>query len=169
MDQTERTKITIIVNDEDTLYSSFSPEPEFSDKVQLYIKSKAAVEDMEHSINLHVLSRVPLDEDRFRTAVSNWIRQERALFRKIEKETIRMLIGLLVFGSIFIILSLALEKRIGVLKYTLIPILGSLALSRATGILIVDMPTIKAQRWMLNGLEKNNMITFEYDSDKELV
>ena len=79
MDHKEQVNITLIVNDEKSLYSTFSPEPEFSDKVQMYIKSKAAVEDMEHSINLHVLSRVPLDEDRFRTAVSNWIRQEREL------------------------------------------------------------------------------------------
>ena len=76
-----------------------------------------------------------------------------------------MLIGLLAFGSIFLMVSLALQQRFEVLKYSLLPIMGSLALSKATGILLIDMPTIRAQRWMLNELEKKNMITFEYDSD----
>ena len=169
MEQTEQTNITLIVNDEETLYSSFSPEPEFSDRVQMYIRSKAAVEELKQSINLHAISQEPLDEDRFRAAVSSFIRQERALFRKIEKDTIRMFIGLLVVGSIFLVVSLALQQRFEVLKYSLLPIMGSLALSKATGILLIDMPTIKAQRWMLNKLGKKNLITFEYDSDKELV
>ena len=84
---------------------------------------------------------------------------------KIEKDTIRMFIGLLVVGSIFLVVSLALQQRFEVLKYSLLPIMGSLALSKATGILLIDMPTIKAQRWMLNKLGKKNLITFEYDSD----
>ena len=57
MEQTEQTNITLIANDEETLYSSFSPEPEFCDRVQMYIKSKAAVEELKQSINLHVISQ----------------------------------------------------------------------------------------------------------------
>ena len=78
-----------------------------------------------------------------------------------------MLIGLLVFGSVMIVVSLALVNRFDLLKYSLLPILGSLALSRAVRIMIIEMPVIRAQRWMINEMEKNNMISFKYDTEPE--
>ena len=86
-----------------------------------------------------------------------------------------MLVGLLILGSVFIVLSIALQKQFEVLKYSLLPIMGSLALSKATGTLIIDMPTVRAQRMMISEMEKHNVITFEYvhedntSPDKELV
>ena len=168
MDNKEQTKITLVVNDENSLYSPFSPEPEFSDSVQWYIRTKLAGEDVEKSISMNVISHVTLDEDRFRAAASNWIAQERKFFRKKEKETFRMLVGSLIFATVFIILSLALEQRFNLLKYSIIPILGSLALSKAAGIMAFDMPTSRAQRWILDELEKNNVITFQYDNEKKV-
>ena len=175
MDNIKQNDIRLVVSDEKTLYTPFDPEPEFNSSVKEYIRSKAAVENTGQNINLTVISRQPLDEERFRTAVSNWIIEEKALFRKKENETIRMLVGMLIIGSLFFILSLALQKRFEVLKYSLLPILGSLALSKAAGILLLDMPTVRAQRWMLGEMEKQSVITFEYvheenlSPDKELV
>lgn len=164
----EQMLITIVAKDEESLYLPFSPEPEFSNIVQWYIKDKVAGEDIKKSIRLHVISREPLDEGRFRTASSNWIRSERKKFREEERETLRLLTGMLIFGSLFVILSIALANNIGVIEHTLIPIIGSLALSRAAGIMVIDMPTLRAKRWMLDGMEKNNVISFEYkDDDKE--
>ncbi len=74
-----------------------------------------------------------------------------------------MLIGLLIFGSIMIIACLSLQKNIDVLQYSLMPIMGSLALSRAATILIIDMPALSTKRWILDSIEKNNVISFEYD------
>ena len=169
MDNRQRTTITLIVNNEERLYAPLSPEPEFDYKTQMYIKTKAAEEDMKSTIDMHVVSREPLNEDRFRTAVSNFVKQERALLRRTEKETLRTFIGLLAFASIFIMLSVALQQRFEVLKYSLLPFMGTLSLSRAARILLLEMPTMNAKEWMLNELEKNSKITFEYESDKELV
>ena len=174
-DLIEPKDVRLVVGDESDLYNPFNPETEFSAHVKEYIQSKAAGVDPGQSINLHVISSEKLDEDKFRTAVSNWIEEEKALFKKKERETKRMLVGLLILGSVFIVLSIALQKQFEVLKYSLLPIMGSLALSKATGTLIIDMPTVRAQRMMISEMEKHNVITFEYvhedntSPDKELV
>ena len=114
-----------------------------------------------------VISQKPIDEERFRAASAYWIRTEKTVFRVQEKNTVRMLFGTLVFGSIMLILCLSLGKNIDVLQYSLMPIMGSLALSKAASILVLDMPIIRAKRWILDGIEQKNFITFKYDSDKD--
>ena len=176
MGNAEQTNIKLIVDDEQSLYVSFSPEDEFSDSVKSYIRSKLS--DGMHSrqgINMTVISRKPIDEERFRSAVSNWIRDEKESFNKREKETRISLIGGLVFGSLLLILSIVMEQRVEVLKYSLLPIMGSLALSKAASVLVVDVPTIRVERWFFTEIEKNSVITFEYvheedpSPDKKLV
>ena len=162
MDRTEQKIIRLDVSDELKLYTPFNPEAEFSESVKKYIKSKAAIEKPGQSFILSVTSRKTLDEERFRAAVADWIREEKALFRIKEQSTILTLLGLLVFGSVFIMVSLALQNQFEVLKYSLLPILGSLSLSKATGILILDMPMGRAQRRIINEMEKKNVVTFEY-------
>ena len=104
---------------------------------------------------------VPIDEDRFRSAVANWVQEEKLKFRQEEKTTNRMLIGFLVIASLFIILSLQLEKRVEALSYTIIPVLGSVALGRAAGICLTDLPINRAKRQMINDMENNSPIIFE--------
>ena len=70
--------------------------------------------------------------------------------------------GLLILGSILIVLSLALEKHVEVLKYSLLPVMGSLALSRAAGILVLKMPTNTKSEKLIREMEENSVITFEY-------
>lgn len=165
MANTASTNIKLIVSDEKDLYSKFSPEDEFNDSVKAYIKSKITDESSTMGISLTVVSPKPLDEEKFRAAAASWIRDEKAKFRAKEKNTFFMLIGLLIFGSIMLILCLSLQKNIFELQYSLMPIMGSLALSKATGILVIDMPVIQAQKWILNAMNKNNVIQFEYESD----
>ena len=168
MKKTKRMTITLYNVNEKILYNPYSLEQEFHYGVQRYIKARAALEPTGTIIDMHIISQEPLDEDRFMAAVSSFVEQEKALLRKKEKETLRMLFGLLAFGSIFIVLSLTLMERFEVLKYSLLPVMGSLALSRATAILVIDIPTIRTQKLMLNAIEKNSRITFEYQSDTEV-
>lgn len=161
----ELKSISLVVDNEQDLYTPLSPDPEFNFAVKQYLKTKAADVDDSQNIKMTVLSKKPIDEEKFRSAVSNFIQDEKRVLKIEEKDTIRMLIGLLVFGSVFILLSLSLEKMIDVLKYSLMPIMGSLALSRAVHILIMELPTIHARKWIINGLEKNSVIIFKYDQE----
>jgi hypothetical protein len=165
MKQREPMNIRLVVDDEQTLYSPFSPEAEFNEPVQKYLRGKLAGMDYHQSISLTVISREPINEDRFRSAVSDWINDEKAMFRKNEKDNLHLLIALLVFGSILITLSVALEKRFEILQYTLFPIMGTLALSKAAGKLLIDMPISVAKKRILDQLEKNNIITFVCDQE----
>ena len=162
MDNAEQKNIRLVVDDEQKLYTPFSPEDEFNEPVKAYIRSKIAGKDDYQSISLTVMSRDLLNEEKFRSAVSNWIRDEKAMFQKTGKDLMRMLVGLLIVGSILIVLSLALEKQVEVLKYSLLPVMGSLSLSRAAGIMVLKLPTNTANKRRINEMEQNSVITFEY-------
>jgi hypothetical protein len=68
----------------------------------------------------------------------------------------------LILGSVLIIVSLALEKHFTLMKYSLIPILASFALGKAAGILIKELPENGITKAVINTMEHNSMITFEY-------
>ena len=162
MNQRELKNITLVVDDEQSLYNKFSPEAEFSESAKAYIRSKIAAKGDHQGLGLTVRSRDPLDEEKFRSAVSSWIRDEKAIFRKIERGLLRTLAALLIVGSVLIVLSLALEKHVEVLKYSLIPILGSLSLSKAAGIMVLKMPINSKNKRLINEMEDSSVITFEY-------
>ena len=159
-------QIRLVVEREQNLYSSFSPEVELDDSVKGYIRSKIRGMDHSEHIDLHIISKVPLDEERFRTAMAKWGEDELALLKMNYKDTFRMLIGTLILGSVLLILNLLLQKRSELVKYTLIPIIASMALGRAAGILAIDLPTYGAKKRLINGMRKNSLITFEYGHDK---
>ena len=167
MKQTEQNNVRLIVKDEQDLYTPFNPEAEFSYSVQEYLRSKIGKIyrlDYSHGIILTVISQEPINEVKFRSAQANWISDEKALFRIKEKATCRLLITLLVTGSILLMLSMSLVKRIDVLQYSLLPIMASLALSKATGMLLIDIPISNAKKHLLNQMEKNSVIVFEREN-----
>ena len=111
MDQTGPKSISLVVNNEESLYTPFSPEAEFTELVKAYIRSKLADEKYLQGISMTVFAQEPIDEERFRTASANWIRSEKTVFKTQERNTIRMLIGTLVFGSIMILMCLHIWLR----------------------------------------------------------
>ena len=163
MHHVEQMNIILVVEDEKSLYTNFSPEAEFDHDVKEYIKSKIAGKE-DKSIRLTVVSQKPLDEEKFRSAVSTGISDEKKVLRQSEKNTTRLFFGLLVFGSIMILLSSVLVSRFTVLQNTLIPIMGSVSLTRAVRTLIIDVPKVRAQKWIFKEMEKNNVVSFEYDN-----
>jgi len=167
MDREEQKTIKLVVESEQSLYSTFSPEDEFDASVKSYIRSKAAIGNHNKNISLTVISQKPLDEERFRAAMYNWARDEKALMDAEMKDTMRMLVGMLVFGSIMIILSVMMQKRFEEVQYSLMPIMGSLALGKVVEILIVNIPIYTARKKIINDMQKGTPqkgtpVTFEY-------
>ena len=158
----EQQNIRLVVDDEPSLYSTFSPEDEFSDSVKGYIRSKMITGGFKRYAGLTVISRKPIDEDRFRLAITNWVRDEKEVFKRDKIETLRLLIGMLIFGSVLMVFSIKLQQKYEVARYSLVPIMGSLSLSRATGILIIDLPILSSKIKALNRMEKGSVVTFEY-------
>jgi hypothetical protein len=168
MENKDQKYITLVVDDEQYLYLPFSPEPEFSNSVKSYIRSKASVDNHRENIHLRVVSQEPLDEERFRTAMSNWGKDEKAVMDVEMKDTMRMLIGTLIFGTIMILLSLMTEARFEVAKYSLMPIIGSLALGKAAEILVFSFPTFGVKKRLITEMGKGTSVTFEYGQEKKL-
>lgn len=160
--------ISLVVDSEQNLYSRFSPEDEFDESVKAYIRSKVRERDHSQNISLTVISRKPLDEERFRTAMSNWGKDEKAVMDVEMKDTMRMLIGTLIFGTIMILLSLMTEARFEVAKYSLMPIIGSLALGKAAEILVFSFPTFGVKKRLITEMGKGTSVTFEYGQEKKL-
>ena len=168
MKQTEGNTIRLVVNDEQTLYTPLNPETEFSPLIKNYIKTKTAIFNYYHGLNLTVISREPVNEEKFRLAVANWIADEKAVFRKNKRENTITVIALLVAGSILIVWNILLQKRYEGVQYSLLPIMASLALSRAAGILLMDIPKNHAEKQLLLQLEKDSTITFEREKHDQL-
>ena len=147
-DHKEQKNIRIVVENEQDLYTPLSPEDEFNDSVKSYIRSKITGGGMKRYVGLTVISRTPIDEDRFRSAVAHWARDEKEALGSDRKEKLRLLIGLY-----------------EVARYSLVPIMGSLSLSRATGLLIIDLPILSSQIKAFNRVERGSEVTFEYRSD----
>ena len=85
MHHVEQMNIILVVEDEKSLYTNFSPAAEFSHDVKDYIKSKIAGEEDNKRIRLTVVSQEPLDEEKIRSAVSAWISDEKRVLRQSEK------------------------------------------------------------------------------------
>ena len=161
MSEKEIKDIRIIVENENSLYVPYSPESEFNEGLKSYIRSKVAELSSGSGIRLVVISPTAMDEEKFKTAIRNWTRDQKAVFAREDKITSRTLISLLVFASFFIILSMYLSKYDNVFSYTIIPVLGSVALGRAAGMFISEMPVSKGKKHYLKEVEKNSTIVFE--------
>ena len=163
----ETKNIRLVVDDEQSLYTPLSPEDEFNDAVKSYIRAKITAGGLKRYTGITVVSRKPIDEDKFRTAISNWVRDEKEGFKREGIETVRLLIGMLIFGSVLVVSNIKLQQKFEVARYSLVPIMGSLSLSRAVGILIVDMPVFLSKIQALNRIEKGSVVAFEYHPDAE--
>ena len=148
------TDIRLLVNNEQDLYTPLSPESEFRQEVKDYIRKKAACADYNNNFRLRVICSSPVDEQKFRAAVASWAREEKISFSQESKATNRLLVGMLVIASVFIILSL--------FSYTIVPVLGSVALGRAAGIFLSDLPINTAKQRLIDEWEKKSIIVFEY-------
>ena len=161
MNLKESKEIKILVNKEEDLYTPFSPDSELNDDVKNYIKSKIIPAGYQNNFTLTVIYSDAIDEDRFRAAVSNWIKDEKEIFRQKAEASRRLLIGLFVIASIFIIANLAMVKTFNVLSYTIIPVMGTVALWKAADICITELPIINVKRKLLREMENNNNIVFK--------
>ena len=164
-DHKEPKNIRIVVEDEEALYTKLSPEDEFNDSIKSYIRAKITGRGFNRYTGLTVISRKPIDEDRFRSAVSNWVRDEEDVFKSDRYEKVCLLIGLLLFGSALVVFGIKLQDKYEVARYSLVPIMGSLSLSRATGILVIDLPLLSSKIKLLKRVENGSMITFECHPD----
>ena len=64
MNDPKHINIRILVDSEEKIYTSYSPEPDLSWSLKAYIKSKTAAIDHNDTIDLTVVSKSHLNEDK---------------------------------------------------------------------------------------------------------
>ena len=166
MNQTERMHIRLVVENEESLYNHLSAEDEFSEAVKKYLRAKTACRYDHQGIALTVMSREPVNEERFLSAKSNWIREEKALFQKSEKDFLLALVVHLILGSVLIILSLSLIKKAEWLSHSLLPIFASICLGKAAEIMVTGLPSNGRAKELIREVEQNSLITFAYGREQ---
>lgn len=159
----EKKNIRLIVEDEQSLYTSFSPDSEFNENVKQYIRSKASIVDYRQPIELTVISSSPLDEERFKSAIANWINDETTLFIRQEKQSLQLPRVMFIVGASIIILITLLKQFIEPLTFAVIVIIGTAVLGRGVTNWYEHTLGIKAKRWLLSELKKTNTIVFQND------
>ncbi|MCR5034606.1 MAG: hypothetical protein K6B42_04195 [Clostridia bacterium] len=163
MAQQETNIIRLVVEDEQSLYSPFSPDCEFNENVKQYIRSKASLGDYRQPMELIVISSSPLDEERIRSAIANWVKDEKTLFIRKEKQSTQLPSAMFIIGASIIILITLLRQFIEPLTYAVILIIGTAVLGRGVTNWYEHTLGIKAKRWLISELNKTNMIVFRID------
>jgi len=112
---------------------------------------------------LTVISSSPLDEERFRSAIANWIKDEKTLFIRKEKQSVQLPSAMFIIGASIIILITLLRQFIELLTYAVILIIGTAVLGRGVTNWYEHTLGIKAKKWLLSELNKTNVIVFQND------
>lgn len=154
--------IRLLVKDEQSLYSPFSPDAEFSEPVKSYIRSKTLGDDFKQQIKLTVISSAPLDEDRFRTAAANWVKDEKAGFEQDYKRYIHFPRAMFIIGVLIIILVSLLKPYLDPLTHAIILIIGTAVAGKGVVNWYEQVPAIRARKQLTKEIDKTSTIVFEY-------
>lgn len=161
MKQQKLNNVTLVVEDEQSLYTPFSPDSEFNENVKQYIRSKFFDMDLRQDLRLTVISSSPLDEERFRSAAAVWIEEERAKYRVEEQNSVRLQRALFLIGATIVVVSTILKPHIEPLTFAVILIIGTAILGKGVTNWYEDVPALKARRWLLKEAEKKDTVLFE--------
>ena len=159
--------INLLVKDEQSLYTPFSPVAEFNEPVKSYIRSKILLHDYKQQIKLTVISSSPLDEEKFRSAAANWIEDEIALFAQDEKNSTHLPTAMFIIGVLIIILVSLLKQYFEPLTYAIILIIGTAVAGKGVTNWYEHVPAIKARKWLSEEIDKTSTIEFEYTESQD--
>lgn len=162
MEQQIVNNIRLLVNDEQSLYTPFSPDDELSEPVKSYIRSKVIGHDYRQEIKLTVISSSPLDEEKFKSAIANWIEDERAVFEQNEKQSTTLTSAIFIIGVSIIILLSLLKQHLEPLTAAIILIIGTGLTAKGVQRWYEQVTTFKAKKWLTAEKGKKSTIVFEY-------
>ena len=159
--------IRLLVKDEQSLYSPFSPDAEFSEPVKSYIRSKTFGDDYKQQIKLTVISSSPLDEEKFRSSASKWVEEEKAVFEQNYRRFIHLPRAMFIIGVLIIILVSLLKPYFEPLTHAIILIIGTAVAGKGVVNWYEQVPAIRARKWMTEEINNTSTIVFEYTDGQD--
>jgi len=163
MESNDLYSIMLQVTDEQSLYQPLNPEDEFSAGVKQYIRSKAVCINKKQSLKLVVISPDALNQERFKSAVMNWIHEEKTRFRQETDRNYFVQVRMLITGILFILLGSFWKNHIGdeSLMHIVISAIGSFGLGRAVAAWIERLPENTMTLRLINEMEATSLIEFK--------
>lgn len=147
--------ITLNVESEEELYNSLDPQQNLlADNVKAYVYDKLQARDQPDGVELCVCSKVPIDEERFKSAIDRLIEEEnRSIHASRKRNRIQQA---LMFGAgvLFIALSLALQPVVNVVWFTVLSTIGAFSMWEAASIWIVRGPQLRLREFIVSRLSK---------------
>ena len=160
--------IQLHFGDKTPVFEPLNPNPEFHKEVKRYLALQFLDEDYGKDIRLTVTYSASLDEERFRTALSNWFWRrgwdlEREQRRNGYEQISRLAVGiLLTFACV------ALQQYEDEIGYKILSIVTSFSLSRVVSIWLSTMPTNQIQRGVNRYIAQHTIIVFRHQDEKNV-
>lgn len=149
-------KINLNIQNEDDLYNSFdSFGKSLSEDVISYIIDKSELVGVKDKIHINLISKLHLNEEQFKNAFHNYIREQNILLEKEKRaNTIKQVIMLLV-GIFFIGLSILLSSISKHIILEIISTLGSFSIWESAGSWLIESKKINVKKIKLNKLSES--------------
>lgn len=156
-------EIKLKINREADLYNPRDPEQVLlADDVVSYITRKYWENDHVDEYRLHIISDEPVNEDRVRKTILNYLDEENGIRnREMKISTIKQ-IRLLIIGVIFLGIWLWAEKTTDIVFAEILSIIGSFAVWEAADIWIAEKFHIRTRKIRMMIL-KNTEIVFSVE------
>ena len=143
-------EIKIKVHEEADLYNDFDPDQvQLKDEVVSYITRKYQEKERTDQYCMHIISDVPVDEERVRRNFRKYVEEEVGIIKRDHKRSSMKQALLFIIGIIFIAIWAAMSSKTGVIILEVLSIIGSFAVWEAANVWIVDKPAMQLQQLRL--------------------
>ena len=140
-------KISIDVVDEMNLYNKFDRDGlTLSEDVISYIISKAEVNLLKDKIEIELISKEAIDENKFIAAFNNYIEDQSKILKKEDRLNLTKQIWMSIIGVIFIAMSISLSIKFDDLILEVISTIGSFALWEAANSWLLERKSLKLSK-----------------------
>ena len=159
--------VTLQVDNEQNLYNSLSPEPEFTIGVIAYVKSRIIGKDVLGDVRITVVSEKPIDEEKFRIAAGNWVQRERELLQQENKRLSFIQALMLGLSVLFLLVHVMLESVLGDMPYDFFATIGTFCMGQTVAILVTEIPKNRIKKSFLRLIAGEYELVFEVRAPRE--
>ena len=155
-------QIKLRVQSEEWLYQTLDPEEAcFTDEIRSYIYGKMVRQIKQKDHEIIVQSPEQLNEEKFLSAVRQWIRDDKESMRTERKKDMVMQTYFGLLGIGFLLLEIILEGKASIVWQTVISAVSGFSLWEVVNIWIFQFPVLRLRKKVLEKITKKTKIRFE--------
>lgn len=140
-------EIKIKIHEEADLYNDFDPDQvQLKDEVVSYITRKYQEKERTDQYCMHIISDVPVDEERVRSNFRKYVEEEVGIINRIQHRSTMKQVLMFIIGIAFITTWVLMSSKTGTIVLEVLSIIGSFAVWEAANVWIVEKPTMRLQQ-----------------------